>query len=557
MLLELRIRDFAVIHDLAVELGPGLNVLTGETGAGKSILLGALSLLLGERASSDSVRMGADRALVEAVFDLSGRDALRSDLEEAGFTVDDGLLVLRREVQAAGRNRAWINGSPATAGTVGLFGRRLVDLHGQHEHQTLLDPSEQRGILDAFAGASMALAQVRGAHTRLSDLRANRDERRARQGELEARADFVRFQLEEIRSAKPRAGEDDEAESELRRLDHAEELARSATEAHGLLYDDAGSASERLARVRDILQRLTRFDEGLGELRDQVETAYHLTTELGRSLGDYAADVEVDPGRAEELRRRVDLLSRLKRKYGPELSHVLATGERLSGELEELESGEVELEGVEEAIREAAVELDAHARELTEARTGAAKRLEEAMEELLPELGLPDAVFRVILSPEAVVGPHGRERVEFYVSLNRGFEPRPLARIASGGELSRVMLALKRTLARVDQVPTLIFDEIDAGIGGVVATFVARKLREVADHHQVLVITHLAQLASVGHRHLRVEKGTREGLAATTIYPLAQEDRVEEIARMLGGDPESSTSRSHARELLSAPEGWG
>ncbi|TVR65851.1 MAG: DNA repair protein RecN [Gemmatimonadales bacterium] len=557
MLLELRIRDFAVIQDLAVELGPGLNVLTGETGAGKSILLGALSLLLGERASSDSVRAGADRALVEAVFDLSDRPLVRQRLAESGFEPEDGLLVLRREVQAAGRNRAWINGSPATAGTVGDFGSRLVDLHGQHEHQTLLEPEEQRSILDAFAGAGDAARAVREAYLRLSELKGLRDQREARQRELAARADFLRFQLEEIRAARPRADEDEEVEAELRRLDHAEELARSAGEAHDLLYDDQGSASERLSRVRDILQRLSRFDESLADLRDQVETAYHLTTELGRSLGDYAADVEVDPGRAEELRRRSDLLAGLKRKYGPELADVLSTGERLAAELDELESGQMELEGVERAVEAAAGELQACAATLTEARTEAARRLETAMEALLPDLGLAGAVFRVVLEATAEVSAHGRERVEFQVSLNEGFVPRPLARIASGGELSRVMLALKRILATVDQVPTLIFDEIDAGIGGVVATFVARKLREVAEHHQVLVITHLAQLASVGHRHLRVQKTTLDGLAATTLVPLEDEARVEEIARMLGGDPQSATSRTHARELLNGPAAWG
>lgn len=552
MLLELRIRDFAVIRDLSVELAPGLNVLTGETGAGKSILLGALSLLLGERAASESVRTGAERATIEAVFDLTGQEALQARLVELGFSQEDGLLLLRREVQAEGRNRAWINGSPAAAGTVGEFGRSLVDIHGQHEHQTLLHAENQRRILDEFAEAGELTRRVREGHGRLLELRSDRARREERVRDLTARADFLRFQLQEIEEAQIEEGEDRSVEEELRRLDHAEELTRSANEAHEILYGEDGAASERLDRARSLLERLVRFDASLKPFLEQVETAYHLTTELGRTLGDYAAGVEVEPARAEALRRRADLLFRLKRKYGPELSDVLETRARLSGEVEELEGGEIEMEALERRIAEAEEALASDARDLSRLRTEAASALAEAVEGLLPDLGLPGARFRVTFESLQEPGPGGLERITFEASLNQGFEPRALARIASGGELSRVMLALKSILARVDRVPTLVFDEIDAGIGGVVATAVSRKLKEVAESHQVLVITHLAQLASMGHRHLRVEKETREGLAATLILRLEGEERVREVARMLGGDPESATSREHARELLSA-----
>jgi len=552
MLIELRIRDFAVIRDLSVELGPGLNTLTGETGAGKSILIGALSLLLGERASSDSVRTGAESAVVEAVFDLSGRPEILNRLPELGLPTEDEFLLLRREVQAEGRNRAWINGSPATAGAVGEFGRALVDLHGQHEHQTLLRPEEQRRILDDFAEAGALAREVEELYRQLEELATERRAREERTRELEARADFLRFQLQEIEEAEPVPGEDETLELELKRLDHAEELARDAEEAYVLLYAEEGAASERLARVRDLVARLARVDESLESQRDEVENAYHLVTELGRTLGDYASGIEVNPGRAEELRRRSDLLFRLKRKYGPELSDVLATGERLRAELGELESGEVEVEALDRKMSRVRTKLEERAVELGQMRRKAAEHLTEKVEALLPELGMPGAVFQVALEPLDEPGPRGNERVAFHASLNPGFEPRPLARIASGGELSRVMLALKTILARVDRVPTLIFDEIDAGIGGTVAHAVSEKLREVSDHHQVLVITHLPQLASRGHRHLRVEKETRDGVAATTVVFLDGEARVREIARMLGGDPESETSRDHARELLSA-----
>jgi DNA repair protein RecN (Recombination protein N) len=552
MLVELRIRDFAVIRDLSVEMGPGLNALTGETGAGKSILIGALSLLLGERASSDSVRTGSDRATVEAVFDLSDHPELAGRLGELGLPEADGFLVLRREVQAEGRNRAWINGSPVTAGTVGEFGRALVDLHGQHEHQTLLHPDEQRAILDAFAGAGPLAAEVSALHGELRGVRSEREARAARVREIESRADFVRFQLGEIREAELHPGEDGELEAELRRLDHAEELARDADLVHRLLYGEEGAASERLARARDLLQRLASVDEALAPVRDEVEALYHGVTEAGRSLGDYASGVEMDPARAEELRRRADLLFRLKRKYGPELQDVVETGRRLEGELSELEDSEVAVEELDRRIEELRGRLEERAARLGEARREAAARLAGEVEALLPELGMPGALFRVALELVDEVGPGGTERVQFRASLNPGFEPRPLSRIASGGELSRVMLALKAILTRVDRVPTLIFDEIDAGIGGEVATAVAEKLRNVAERHQVLVITHLPQLASRGNRHLRVEKGTTDGVAATVVVQLDGEERVREIARMLGGDPDSSTSREHARELLAA-----
>ncbi len=552
MLIELRIQNFAVIRELSVEVGKGLNVLTGETGAGKSIVVGALSLLLGERASSEAVRAGAERAVVEAVCDLAARPELRERLAELGLGGTDEFLVLRREVHVEGRNRAWINESPATAGTVGDFGRALVDLHGQHEHQTLLRSSDQRGLLDAYGGAEELIREVGELHGRAVSLRKELEARRARRSELAAREDFLRFQLREIEDARLEPGEDDGVEKELSRLEHAEELAREAEAVHDLLYSRDGAVSESLARARDILRRLSHLDESLSPLESRAEELYHQVVELGRSAGGYASSVEVSPGRTEELRRRQDLLFRLKRKYGPSLDEVLAVGQRLRAELDELDGAEVESGAIERRATEAEEELAARARELSEHRKEAGTRLSREVERVLPELGLPGARFQVRLEPLDEPGSWGAERIEFLASLNPGFAPRPLARIASGGELSRVMLALKSILARQDRVPTLVFDEIDAGIGGEVAVAVARQLAEVARHHQVFVITHLPQLASRADHHLHVEKGERDGLAVTTVQHLDGESRVREIARMLGGDPDSSTSREHAKELLTS-----
>ena len=550
MLIELRIRNFAVIQDLSLELGSGLNVLTGETGAGKSIIVGALSLLLGERASSEVVRSGASSALVEAVFDLSARSDLSDRLEELGFSIEDDLLLLRREVQAEGRNRAWINGSPATAAALGEFGRALVDLHGQHEHQTLLDISEQRRILDAFGGAEAQAAGVAEVYRRLGGLRVELEGRKSRRRELAAQSDFLRFQMEEIQAACPQADEDLRVEEELRRLDHAEEMARDSQEVHRLLYAGDGSVSDALSKSRELLNRIARFDGVLEPLREEADELYHRAVELGRSAGNYVSNIEVAPGRTEELRSRADLLFRLKRKYGPELTDVLGTRDRTKAELEELDGSQLEVSQLEETSVRAEEELREKAAQLTSTRTAAADRLEVAVQGVLPELGMPRARFLIRLEPLEAPGGGGAERGRFVASLNPGFDPRPLARIASGGELSRVMLALKSILAREDRVPTLVFDEIDAGIGGTVATAIARKLRQVSEHHQVFVITHLAQLASRGHQHLRVEKDDRDGVARTTVEPLEGEGRIREIARMLGGDPESQASRDHARELL-------
>jgi DNA repair protein RecN (Recombination protein N) len=552
MLVELRIRDYAVVEDLTLSLGPGLNALTGETGAGKSIIVGALSLLLGERASAGVVRAGAERATVEAVFDISALPQVEARLEELGFRPEDGHLILRREVAAEGRNRAWVNGSPATAGIVGELGTALVDLHGQHEHQTLLRPAPQRAILDAFAAAQDSAAQVGANHTTVRALRQELEEREVRVRDVESRADFLRFQLGEIDGANFHAGEDEELESESRRHEHAAELAEGTAGIHDALYAGEEALADRLAEVRARLTKLVRFDPALEELAAALESAYHAVSDVGRRVGEYATQVEHDPRRLEEVRRRLDVIFRLKRKYGPDVADILATGQRVRSELEALAEADHDLGELRKRLDTATSALHAEARRLTELRAGAASDLARAVEAMLPDLGLPGATFQVRLRPLEAIGPHGAEAVDFLVAPNAGFEALPLNRIASGGELSRVMLALKSILAAVDRVPVLVFDEIDAGIGGVVATAVARKLGEVARRHQVFVVTHLPQLASRADAHLLVEKSHAAGPTATTVRRLTGDERVEEIARMLGGDPESATSRKHAREMLAA-----
>jgi DNA repair protein RecN (Recombination protein N) len=550
MLTHLRIQGYAVIDDLTLTLSPGLNALTGETGAGKSIVVGALSLLLGERASSEVVRSGAGRAVIEGVFDVGGHPALLGQLDVFGLTPEDGVLILRREVLAEGRNRSWINGSPATASMVGALGSMLVDLHGQHEHQTLLRGDEQRHILDAFGGLPEQADQVARLHAALARTQGALASSEARAREIHAHADFLRFQLEEIEGAAPEEDEEDRLADESRRLEHARELTEDAARLHDALYGGEDALSDRLTEARSVLERLARLDPSLAELAGALENAYHQTVEVGRSLGRYAEHVDQDPERLDTVRRRQELLFRLKRKYGPTLLDVIETGRRVRSELAELESAEERTHELQQRVAEEQGALAAAAARLSAGRAKAALRLADAVRRVLPELGMPGAKFDVELSRLAEPGAGGSESVAFLVSVNPGFEPRPLSRVASGGELSRVMLALKSILARVDRVPTLVFDEIDAGVGGVVAGGVAAKLRAIAEHHQVLVITHLPQVASRAHSHLRVEKALVSGSTVTRVTHLDGEERVREIARMLGGDPDSARSRDHARELL-------
>ena len=552
MLIELRIRDYAVIHDLTLELGSGLSALSGETGAGKSIIVGALSLLLGERASSDRVRSGAERAMVEAVFDVSGHPKLMAQVSDLGIEAEDGLLILRREVAAAGRNRAWINESPTTARTVGDLGRSLVDLHGQHEHQTLLRKDTQRHILDAFGEAEPDAIAVAEEFQGLSRLEAQLKELREHRQELASRVDFLRFQMNELDEANVKPGEEKELSEEGRCLENSEELLGEATRVHGELYATEGAVTERISALVKTLARLREWDSSLGGPHDELREAYHSLTEVGRDLNHYVGTVRHDPGRLEEVRSRLDLIHSLKRKYGPTSEEVVAARERVQGELSELEDGAWDEDILAADVESMRSSLASTAARLSSKRREAAVRLEEEVEALLPDLGLQAATFKVQMDALPEVRSHGAETVEFLVSVNTGFPPSALARVASGGELSRVMLTLKAILAQVDEVPTLVFDEIDAGIGGQVASLVAAKLKDVARYHQVFVVTHLPQLASRARSHLLVEKSDGEGLAASDVKGLSGDARVREIARMLCGDPESETSQDHARELLAA-----
>jgi DNA repair protein RecN (Recombination protein N) len=551
MLTELRIKNFAIIESLTLPLARGFNVLSGETGAGKSIIVGALGLLLGERASADVIRTGAERATVEGVFDVSDRPEIRSLLDERGIDVDESVVVLKREV-SAGRARAWINGTTVNAGLLAEVGRLLVNLHGQHEAQTLLDADAQRRILDAFAGATDEATHVREAHESLASIVREIADLAKRRAEAERRADYLRHVVREIGDAKLTDGEDTRLEDEARRLENAEELRSLASGLAGALDGDEDTVLRKLGEIARHLAAIQRIDPSLARLQESYDSAYYTIEAMARELEEYEGSVDLDPARLEDVRRRRDILFRLTKKYGGSLADVIRTGEEARAELDLVDSAGIDIKQLESRERDARARLNEHARALTGLRVAGAERLGHAVDDVLPDLGMPDGHVNVALNPLHEIGPSGAEGVEFCVALNVGHEPRSLARVASGGELSRVMLALKTILARLDRVPTLVFDEVDAGIGGRVGLQVGETMRRVASYHQVFAITHLPQIAARGHHHILVSKGARGGVTTADVEVLVADQRVAEIARMLGGDPESEVSRAHARELLDA-----
>ena len=546
MLAELRVRDLAVIADVSLQLAPGFNVLSGETGAGKSLLVDALALLLGERASGDVVRPGADKAVVEGAFELSPSVSarLRPSLSDLGVELADSALVLKREVLPEGRSRAWVNGSPVAVNVLARVGELLVDLHGQHETQSLLRADVQRDLLDAFAGAALERAAVRDAHARLAAAERRETELRDREDEVRRKADYLRHVVEEVTRAAPRTGEDDALDAQVRRLAHAEELGRLARD----LEQAADPAP--LARATKLVAAIARLDPAAAPWQELVDGADANLGELANAVRAYAAGLDTDPGRLAEAEQRRDALYRLKQKHGPTIADVLARRDEAARELDLLDTAELDRRGLAEATSIAREDFTRACAALTAKRSTASRRLTEEANALLAPLGMPDGRFGVSLSPLPAPRSDGAETVGFDVQLNVGLEARPLSRVASGGELSRLMLALKVILAAHDHVPTLVFDEVDQGIGGEVASRVGEALARVATgQRQVLVITHLAQIAARAARQFVVAKGAAGGVATSDVAAVDGEARRRELARMLG-DPDLATALAHAAELL-------
>src|SRR5690349_167438 len=512
------------------------------------MLVDALALLLGERASADVVRPGAAKTVIEGAFEFTSTIFNRPPppLTSLGVDLEDGRLILKREITAEGRSRAWVNGSPTTVGVLAQLGSVLVDLHGQHETQSLLRPDAQRDILDAYADAAVERAAVRDAHERLHELEHREADLTAKREEVRQKADYLRHVVSEIERAAPQVGEAEALEVEAKRLGHADELGRLSREL-GQALDTAS-----LARAAKLFAGLTRLDPSTGQWQALFDGAFANLEELTQAARDYGAGIENDPGRLATIEQRRDVLFRLTQKYGPTLPDVLATRDRSARELELLDTAELDLSRIADQRRHAAEELSRAGAALSAKRGRGATRLAQAVNELLPALGMHGGRFAARLVPLPAPRSQGVEDVVFEVQLNVGLDARPLAKVASGGELSRLMLALKVVLASHDAVPTLVFDEVDQGIGGEIGGRVGEALAAVAGGpdagRQVLVITHLPQIAAYALHHLVVAKGARGGVATSDVAVVAGEGRTRELARMLG-DPDMETALGHAAEL--------
>lgn len=571
MLKELRIRNLAVIESLTVPFGPGLNILTGETGGGKSIMVDAITLLLGERAQpAEAIRTGAESATIEGVFALPKTGPVAALLQEHGFALEDGGLIVRRELVRGGRGRVFLNDTNATLSILERLGEALVEVHGQHEHQALLRPGRHLDLLDAFGGLAILRDKLRQRYEEWQGLARELAEVRAAARETAERLELYRAQIAEIEMARLRPGEEEELRDERKRLQYAERLAETVALAYRHLYDDPAAGATRLGQAIAGLREMAKVDRAVEPILQALDAAAVQLDEGVRSLRTYRDGIVFDPPRLEEIERRLDEIGRLKRKHGESVETVLAARDRLAADLERLTHSEERVRELTERLEKLRSELATRAADLSARREQAAARLETLAVAELRELDLEKPVFKTRFTRERAaagefgvgpegwrLGPRGVDQVEFLFSPNPGEEPRPLARIASGGELSRTMLALKVILAAADAVPVLIFDEVDVGIGGKTADTVGRKLRHVARPRQVLCITHLPQIACYADHHFRADKRVEEGRTVTSVAVLGADDRVREVARMLGGESVTETSLRHARELIEQARGGG
>ncbi len=553
MLVELAIRDFVVLKSVRVRMGPGLTAVTGETGSGKSLILDALKVLLGGRASAEHIRTGRERSIVEGLVEPEDSGEIGRALDEQGLkSPEEEAVILRREIRRGGRSRAWINGSPVPAAALRRVGALLVEIHGQHEQQRVLRSGHQLRLLDAFSGALELRREVAQSFREYEAVAGKLEELRQRTRDAAARADLLSSRLEEIEGARIAGpGEEEELRGESSRLEHAETLRGGGRELERRLRSAQGSVTDQLSGMCAQLERLARMDPALKTVLDALDSARHEVSEAAADLAALSQRYEHDPGRLEQVRRRLALLGRLAMRYGPRLEDVLETGKSLRKQLDEFESSEWEIARLKRKARAAEETWRRRAERLGKRRVKGAAALEKEVDGRLGGLGLEGGRFQVRFRRESEISPSGREGVDFEVALNPGFPPASLRSTASGGELSRVILALKAVLVGVADTPTMAFDEVDAGIGGRVARAVALRLQEVARKRQLLVITHLARVAAGATAHVLIEKSASEdGFMEAKARTLNPEERALEVARMLGGDPSSRESIAHARRLL-------
>jgi len=567
MLTKLYIRNFAIISELDISFTGNLNILTGETGAGKSILLGAVSLILGERASADMIRHGEERALVEAVFKLSPSSVIDSVLTGHDLDKPGEFLTIRREISTKGQNRIFINDQSATLAALKALGELLVDLHGQHDHQSLLNPEKQLEFLDEFCNHTGLLKETARLWSEAENKRKSLNHLEKQRDLILEKRELFEFQLKEIRQTDPKEGEDVELEQELSVLENAEFLFQtSGAVGYSLTGAEEGNLVKLLTDVRKKIEDLYQIDKTLADYFKEVDSALISIRETGRFFENYAAKVVIDPERLVLVKSRLDELNRLKKKYGPSLSEVIHRAEQLENELSGGLNVDENLNRMKSELTELQIAYQKQADLLSSERTKKAENLAGMVKDRLKELGLEKAAFSVRFGTVALpgswvhsagtgveAGETGFDSVNFMISANEGEPEKPLAKVASGGEISRIMLAIKASTATVGGIGVLIFDEIDTGVSGKTAFSVGKLLTRLAKDRQVFVITHLPQVASVPGDHFMVSKRVSSGSTESTVRLLTDGSRVEEIAKLLSGDTITELSRTQAKELLTTP----
>jgi len=572
MLQSLYVRDYALIEELEMEFGSGLNIITGATGAGKSILIGAMSMILGERANTDVVRGDASKAVVEGIFDDADTDRIRTVLAENAIETDPlPRVILRRKITERG-SRGFVNDTPATLDVMRAVAAELIDLHGQHEHQSLLRTETHLRLLDSFGGLGGLVEHYREKRARVADLVEEREALADRERELRQQKELYEFQIEEIDEVDPQPGEEEELEAERRVLENAEQLYASTQGLYEMLFENENAVHDQLVVARNDLQDLARIDDAFEEHVDEIESAQIIVNELANFLQDYNAHIEFDPQRLEEIRERITEIEKLKRKYGGTLEAVLEHRKEIGEQYELAQDFEGNLERLDAQIEEAQADLTDVALRLSSKRKAVAERIEDAILDELATLGMPNSRFEVRFTrqedPDSGrdwINPDdedaryrafakGVDRVEFYISTNVGVPPMPLAEVASGGEISRIMLALKTILAKSERLPILVFDEIDVGISGDMARRVGESMHDLARYHQIITITHLPQIAALGDRHFKVEKVVEDDTTKTTIHRLDEEEQATQVASLISGEEVTDAALENARELMAAGE---
>ena len=560
MLLELNIENIALIESLRIEFGQGLNVLTGETGSGKSIVVDCVNLVLGGRAERDLVRTGAEKGRVQALFDVSGCAPACALAEELGADCEDGLLAVSRELSRGGRNVCRVSGAIVPLSALRRLTGMLMDIHGQHEHQSLLNPARHIDFLDAFgdAGHAARMEQVRKLHAERTQQASALKKLLSDAAEKARLIDMLTFQTGEIAEAKLKPGEEERLTAKLRVLENAEKIHEGVDRAYALTYrggSRAASAQELLQRAAEAMEGIAGIDPRYEALSGRLRELYYSVQDVGYELQDILDHITFDPAKIDKISERLDQIDRLERKYGPSLEDVIAFGERAGARLEELRASDERVEERKAALKRVDAELKTACEALTQSRRALADGLSRAVMEQLGDLGMAKTRFEIRIEPEPKPGATGADRVEFLISPNPGEPLKPMSAIASGGELSRIMLALKAISMDAGGVDSMVFDEIDTGVSGRMAQVVGEKMCRIARSHQVLCVTHLPQIAALGDVHFVVEKRTDGERTQTSVHRLDDEGRVRELSRLVGGAEDSESSLSHARHMLSDAAG--